>query len=162
MQTRTALPTGLTTEKSEIPQVMPQQPVPDAGELRIRAWLVERVVTGGANVSADGDWLDRLWECPDLAPAPTVRRERTVGPACASVNPQLFLPQATPLSSPPSDAEREALAMCAGCPVQSACLSRDLARGSTPSGVRGGLRESERHALYVALFGRLAQDGVTR
>ncbi|MFI1452126.1 WhiB family transcriptional regulator [Streptomyces virginiae] len=111
------------------------------------------------------DWLDRLWEYEDLAPAPAVRRERSEGPACTAADPELFFPEPwelTPVEREASPAEREALAVCAGCPVQSWCLARDLEQCSAPSkvlGVRGGLRQSERRALHVRLFGRRPRNG---
>ncbi|MGW2585413.1 WhiB family transcriptional regulator [Streptomyces virginiae] len=111
------------------------------------------------------DWLDRLWAYEDLAPAPAVRRERAGWPACTSVDPELFFPEPwelNPVDREASPAEREALAVCAGCPVQSWCLARDLEQSSTPSkiiGVRGGLRQSERRALHVRLFGRRPRNG---
>ncbi|GAA0699594.1 hypothetical protein GCM10010260_84230 [Streptomyces filipinensis] len=114
------------------------------------------------------DWLDRLWEHADLAPAPAVRREPSGGPACTAVDPELFFPEPwelTPVEREASAAEREALAVCARCPVQSWCLARDLEQSSTPSkilGVRGGLRQSERRALYVRLFGRRPQNGASK
>ncbi|MFJ6941175.1 WhiB family transcriptional regulator [Streptomyces sp. NPDC101132] len=114
------------------------------------------------------DWLDRLWQYEDLAPAPAVRRERVDGPACASVDPELFFPkrwELTPVEREASAAEREALAVCAGCPVQAWCLGRDLEQSSTPSrilGVRGGLRQSERRALHVRLFGKRPKNGASK
>ncbi|MDA5283675.1 WhiB family transcriptional regulator [Streptomyces sp. Isolate_45] len=105
------------------------------------------------------DWLDRLWEYEDLAPVLAVRRERSGGPACVNTDPELFFPQpweVTPVERKASPAEREALAVCAGCPcpVQSWCLAQDLDQSSTASviiGVRGGLRQSERRALHRLL-----------
>lgn len=106
------------------------------------------------------DWLDRLWEYEDLAPAPVAGRERSGGPACVGVDPETFFPppwELTPVEREASPAEREALAVCAGCPVQSWCLARDLEQCSVPSrvrGVRGGMRQSERRALHRLLTGR--------
>ncbi|GLV88024.1 hypothetical protein Slala03_77130 [Streptomyces lavendulae subsp. lavendulae] len=116
------------------------------------------------------DWLDRLWEYEDLAPAPAVRRERSGGPACAAVAPGVFFPkpwELTPVGREASKAERAALAVCAGCPVQSWCLAQDLEQCSTTSkviGVRGGLRQSERQALHrlLARRGLLAGLGADR
>ncbi|MFD4919207.1 WhiB family transcriptional regulator [Streptomyces virginiae] len=114
------------------------------------------------------DWLDRLWEYEDLAPVPAVRRERAGRPACTSVDPELFFPEPwelTPVDREASPAEREALAVCAGCSVQSWCLARDLEQSSAPSkilGVRGGMRQSERRALHVKLFGKRPQNGASK
>ncbi|WP_420082988.1 WhiB family transcriptional regulator (plasmid) [Streptomyces sp. JL4002] len=100
-----------------------------------------------------------------MAPAPAVRRERAGGPACRNSDPELFFPEPwelTPVEREASPAEREALAVCTGCPVQSWCLTRDLEQSSASSkiiGLRGGLRQSERRALYTRLFGRRPQNG---
>ncbi|MFF9011008.1 WhiB family transcriptional regulator [Streptomyces goshikiensis] len=86
-----------------------------------------------------------------------MRRELSVGPACTAGDPELFFPEpweVTPVTREASPAEREALAVCAGCPVQSWCLARELEECSTTSkvlGVRGGLRQSERRALHQRL-----------
>ncbi|GAA3261184.1 WhiB family transcriptional regulator [Streptomyces lavendulae] len=120
---------------------------------------------GRGVVPLSADWLDRLWEYEDLAPAPAVRRERAGGPACTAEDPKLFFPEPwelTQVELEASAAERKALEVCAGCPVQSWCLARDLEQSSTPTkilGVRGGLRQSERRALYVRLFGQRPRNG---
>jgi hypothetical protein len=111
------------------------------------------------------DWLDRLWEYEDLAPAPAVRRERSGVAACVGVDPAVFFPEpweVTPARAEASAAEREALAVCAGCPVQSWCLARDLEQSPTAYqvvGVRGGLRQSERRVLHRRLAGLRAGRG---
>ncbi|MEU3634086.1 WhiB family transcriptional regulator [Streptomyces fradiae] len=87
------------------------------------------------------------------------------GPACVGSDPEIFFPppwEVTPVEAPPSNGEREALAVCAGCPVRSWCLEDDLASASTASrvlGVRGGLRQSERRAMHRARYGRRPRYG---
>ncbi|MFG2631065.1 WhiB family transcriptional regulator [Streptomyces sp. NPDC048473] len=88
---------------------------------------------------------------------------REAGPvgdmACRGVDPDLFFPEASPVSGPPSVEEREALKVCAGCPVRDWCLAREMAECTTPAriiGVRGGLRQADRRALYVQTHGRRA------
>ncbi|MFZ3500678.1 WhiB family transcriptional regulator [Streptomyces sp. 5.8] len=75
---------------------------------------------------------------------------------CSTVDPEAFFPEihASGLSQPPNHAERIALAMCEGCPLMASCLVGEM--GEVPSvfqinGVRAGLRQSERRALYLAL-----------
>ncbi|MFE9853477.1 WhiB family transcriptional regulator [Streptomyces sp. NPDC005576] len=85
-------------------------------------------------------------------------------PACQGVDPELFFPEASELRNGLSAAELAALAVCAGCPVVAWCLSRDLAECTVASrvrGVRGGLRQAERRALHVELFGRRPKNGAT-
>ncbi|MEV7835371.1 WhiB family transcriptional regulator [Streptomyces subrutilus] len=110
-----------------------------------------------------GDWLDRLWAHEDLAPAPVAPRERKAGAACAGLDPEMFFPEASPMAAAPLREEREALAVCADCPVQSWCLAQEMNECSTASrviGVRGGMRQVERRALHVRLFGKRARNGV--
>lgn len=115
-----------------------------------------------------GDWLDRLWEYEDLAPAPAVRRERARNAACIGADPRIFYPQpweTTAGAAVPSEAERKALGFCDGCPVLAWCLSQDLTESSVPSkilGVRGGMRQSDRRALHVRLFGKRAKKGAAQ
>ncbi|MFF5707408.1 WhiB family transcriptional regulator [Streptomyces sp. NPDC012794] len=87
----------------------------------------------------------------NLSPAP----EGAVT-VCATTDPEAFFPEAAAsgLSQPPNRAERIALAMCDGCPLIAACLVQELRE--VPSvfqirGIRAGLRQSERRALYLAL-----------
>lgn len=111
------------------------------------------------------DWLDRLWAHEDLAPAPAVRRERSGVAACKGVSPKVFYPEPweqTEGAVVPSEAERTALEYCGRCPVRDWCLERDLIDFSTPSkivGVRGGLRQGDRRALHVRLFGKRVRNG---
>lgn len=119
-------------------------------------------------VARPADWLDRLWAHEDLAPAPAVRRERSGGAACVGVDPRLFYPkpwETTTGTAVPSEAERKALTFCGRCPVRDWCLERDLIDSSIPSkviGVRGGLRQADRRALYLKVFGRRPRNGVQR
>lgn len=119
----------------------------------------------GWTAARPADWLDRLWEDEDLAPAPAVRWERAGGPACTGVSPKVFYPKAceqTQGTAVPSAAERTALEFCGRCPVRDWCLERDLLDSSTPSkaiGVRGGLRQGDRWALHVRLFGKRPRNG---
>lgn len=79
--------------------------------------------------------------------------------ACEGLAPGIFFPEASDPSHRPSPAEREALAVCAGCPVRAWCLARDLEECTTPTriiGVRGGLRQADRRALYIQKYGRRA------
>ncbi|MER5871946.1 WhiB family transcriptional regulator [Streptomyces sp. NPDC002044] len=109
--------------------------------------------------------MDQLWECKDLAPASVVRQERSDVAACVGADPRLFFPkpqETTSGAAVPSESEREALTFCEECPVLAWCLASDLKQSSTPSkiiGVRGGMRQSDRRALYVRLFGRRPRNG---
>ncbi|MGC5401878.1 WhiB family transcriptional regulator [Streptomyces sp. DT20] len=87
----------------------------------------------------------------------------SVGPAeataCEGLDPKLFFSAPSNPSHGPSPAEREALAVCARCPVREWCLARDLEECTTPVriiGVRGGLRQADRRALYIRTHGRRA------
>ena len=53
------------------------------------------------------------------------------GPACAGADPDLFFPLPWQSADP-------AKAICAGCPVQAACLARARARGER-DGIWGGV-----------------------
>lgn len=86
-------------------------------------------------------------------------------PACEGLDPELFFPEASDASVGPSSAERAALAVCAGCPVRDWCLDRELEECTVASriqGVRGGLRQADRRALHVEVFGRRARNGAPR
>ncbi|MEU9568210.1 WhiB family transcriptional regulator [Streptomyces sp. NPDC048161] len=77
-------------------------------------------------------------------------------PACKGMDPELFFPAASYATAGPSPQEREALAVCAGCPVREWCLDRDLEECSVASrivGVRGGMRQADRRALHGRLYG---------
>ncbi|MGH8918018.1 MAG: WhiB family transcriptional regulator, partial [Actinomycetes bacterium] len=90
---------------------------------------------------------------------------RLGGAACVGVDPKVFEPkpwETTSGDAGPSKAERTALEICRQCPVLAWCLSEDLTASSTPSklvGVRGGMRQADRRALHVRLFGKPAQTG---
>ena len=122
----------------------------------------------GWSAARPADWLDRLWAEPDLAPAPGVRQERDGTAACVGEDPRVFFPQPWEMTTGeavPSEAERKALAICGRCPVLAWCLERDLSDSSTPSkllGVRAGLRQGDRRALYIRVFGRRSKDGVAK
>ena len=60
------------------------------------------------------------------------------GAACTTADPDLFFPE-------PGDtfSERRAKAICASCPVRTACLTGAIDR-SEPVGIFGGLTEEER------------------
>ncbi|MGP3691107.1 WhiB family transcriptional regulator [Streptomyces sp. IBSNAI002] len=122
----------------------------------------------GWTAARPADWLDRLWEHEDLAPAPSVRQERNGTAACLGKDPRLFFPSpqdTTSGTAEPSEAERKALALCSQCPVLAWCLEQDLNGSSTPSkivGVRAGMRQGDRRALYVRVFGKRPQNGVRR
>ncbi|WP_443051890.1 WhiB family transcriptional regulator [Streptomyces sp. NBC_00304] len=79
--------------------------------------------------------------------------------ACEGLDPAIFFPEASDPSHRPSPGERAALAVCAVCPVRAWCLARDLEECTTPTriiGVRGGLRQADRRALYIRAYGRRA------
>lgn len=76
--------------------------------------------------------------------------------ACTGMDPNVFYPHPSELGNGPSPAEREALEVCAGCPVRDWCLERDLTECPTTYqvvGVRGGMRQADRRALHVQRFG---------
>ncbi|MDX3064005.1 WhiB family transcriptional regulator [Streptomyces sp. ND04-05B] len=91
--------------------------------------------------------------------------QAAAGPACKGLDPEQFFPkpwQLTPVTAPPSTVERQALRVCVQCPVREECLDRDLEECTAPSqvvGVRGGLRQSDRRALYVKRYGHRARNG---
>ncbi|MFE2857809.1 WhiB family transcriptional regulator [Streptomyces lavendulae] len=103
-----------------------------------------------------------------MAPAPAVRRERDGVAACVGEDPRVFFPQPWEMTigeAEPSEAERKALKICGRCPVLAWCLERDLTDSSTPSkilGVRAGLRQGDRRALYTRVFGRRPRNGAQR
>jgi hypothetical protein len=79
-----------------------------------------------------------------------------VVPVCATADPEAFFPEAAAsgLAQPPNRHELLALTMCEGCPLIESCLVREMRE--VPSvfqirGIRAGLRQSERRALYLAL-----------
>lgn len=68
------------------------------------------------------------------------------GAACRSEDPELFFPVSE--VGPGMRQVIEAKAVCAGCPVRSACLAFALERDL--EGVWGGTTEDERRALRAA------------
>ncbi|WP_371480556.1 WhiB family transcriptional regulator [Kitasatospora sp. NBC_00315] len=60
------------------------------------------------------------------------------GAACTTADPDLFFPE-----DGDTFAERRAKAICAACPVRTACLTGAIDRGE-PVGIFGGLTETER------------------
>ncbi|WP_399554304.1 WhiB family transcriptional regulator [Streptomyces anulatus] len=71
-------------------------------------------------------------------------------PACTGMDPDIFQPYPSEPGIRPTEQEREALAVCAGCPV------RDLTECPTTYqvvGVRGGMRQADRRALHVQRYG---------
>ncbi|MGW4221719.1 WhiB family transcriptional regulator [Streptomyces bacillaris] len=77
-------------------------------------------------------------------------------PACAGIDPDTFFPYPSEPGNGPTAAEREALDICAGCPVREWCLERDLAECPTTYqvvGVRGGMRQADRRTLHVERYG---------
>ncbi|WP_185909608.1 WhiB family transcriptional regulator [Streptomyces sp. WAC01280] len=86
----------------------------------------------------------------------TLRADNIVGsPACAAVDPEEFHPDApSGLSTPPFKAERRAMAYCQGCPLVDLCLLQELREAPSVAhvlGVRAGLRQADRQALYLAV-----------
>ncbi|MFD5552038.1 WhiB family transcriptional regulator [Streptomyces goshikiensis] len=74
---------------------------------------------------------------------------------CATTDPEVFHPEhQSGVRVAPYKAEKLALAVCEDCPLMTACLVSDM-RGAASvfnvRGVRAGLRQSERRALYLAL-----------
>lgn len=78
-----------------------------------------------------------------------------ITPDCATTDPEVFHPEhSSGLAVAPYRAEREALAICARCPLTDLCLVQDMREAPTVfqvQGVRAGLRQAERRALYVEL-----------
>jgi hypothetical protein len=78
----------------------------------------------------------------------------TSSPACQGMDTDLFFPdKASAADSAPNEAERKALRVCAPCQLKRWCLTQELAEVSVADrirGVRGGLRQVERRALYRA------------
>lgn len=82
--------------------------------------------------------------------------------ACTGIDPDVFYPYPSEPGNAPTPTEREALAVCEGCPVRDWCLERDLEECSTTYqvvGVRGGMRQADRRALHVERFGVRAPNG---
>ena len=67
------------------------------------------------------------------------------GPACHG-NPEPFYDDHRILSGPHIKAEREAKALCAGCPIRDDCLARAI-KHDEQHGIWGGLTPDERNRL---------------
>ncbi len=77
---------------------------------------------------------------------------------CAQVDPEIFYPVNL---TPGAPAVHVAKRVCAGCPVQTACLL-DAMAGEDPArrwGVIGGTTPDERHALFLAQRPTVALPG---
>lgn len=108
-------------------EALPPMDRPDTAELVVRYRLINRVaLLAAADAAAN----------------------------CAGRDPEMFSMQASPMRDQPNRAERRALAVCAGCPMQALCLVQDMREHGTPfemRGVRAGLRQVERRALRLEL-----------
>ncbi|GGR18213.1 WhiB family transcriptional regulator [Streptomyces roseolus] len=69
---------------------------------------------------------------------------RRADAACQEVDPDLFFPVGT--GSPALAQAEEAKRVCRRCPVREPCLRSALAQPHPPSGVWGGLTETERQS----------------
>ena len=80
-----------------------------------------------------------------LAREQNVRRK----PACWGVEPEVFFGPADSLAGKPLYAwERRALAVCAGCPMEAACLAEALAYPADEQyGVVGGMTAGQRQTM---------------
>lgn len=79
-------------------------------------------------------------------------------PACWGVEPEVFFgPADSPAGKPLYAWERRALAVCAGCPMETACLAEALAYSADEQyGVVGGMTAGQRQeAMHVSSHGRL-------
>lgn len=77
-------------------------------------------------------------------------------PACAGMDPDIFHSYPSEPGNGATASEREALEVCARCPVRDWCLERDLTECPTTYqvvGVRGGMRQADRRALHVQRYG---------
>lgn len=74
--------------------------------------------------------------------------------ACRDVSPELFFPahESKP-NLPPTPGERDALAVCADCPVAASCRRWALNAGRSDWGVLGGLTAAQRKAALRARNG---------
>lgn len=72
-------------------------------------------------------------------------------PACAGRDPELFYPVKDTDGTRPNREERRALAVCAACPVQPACLDSALEfPAAEQHGVIGGMTAAQRRAALAA------------
>ncbi|MEU6221862.1 WhiB family transcriptional regulator [Streptomyces sp. NPDC047022] len=75
-------------------------------------------------------------------------------PVCSTDPNTFFEGQASGLTQSPNRHERSALLLCSRCPLAARCLVTDMREAPSVFqviGVRAGLRQSERRALYLAL-----------
>lgn len=85
----------------------------------------------------------------------TLRHSVDVVLVCATTDPEAWHPEhASGLTRAPYTAETRAMGLCGGCPVSDFCLVQELREvGSVEDirGVRAGVREVDRQALYLTL-----------
>ncbi|MEU8765000.1 WhiB family transcriptional regulator [Streptomyces sp. NPDC048659] len=76
-------------------------------------------------------------------------------PVCATTDPEAWHPEhPSGLSTPPYKAEKQAMALCQDCPLIDFCLIQELREVTAVEhvhGVRGGVRQAERQALYLTV-----------
>jgi hypothetical protein len=107
------------------------------------------VTTTIAPLSADHTLVDRFREAlRGLRWVPS-----DVTPVCATTDPEVFHPtRPSPASRSAFKDERRAMSLCAGCLMAPLCLVRDLREAPDVEdvrGVRAGIREADRRALYL-------------
>lgn len=76
-------------------------------------------------------------------------------PVCATADPEVWHPEyPSGLGTAPYTAETRAMALCEDCPLIDFCLVQELREVSSVEdvrGVRGGVRQADRQALYLTL-----------
>lgn len=84
-------------------------------------------------------------------------------PACWGVDPELFFgPGDSAEDQPVFSWERQALRVCAGCPIQAQCLAEALEfPPDEQHGVIGGMTAAQRRALLRASRQRTARSSMT-
>lgn len=74
---------------------------------------------------------------------------------CRTTDPELFFPDdCASLGVRPFRKERQAIKLCDGCPLIAACLVQEMREAPSVfqvTGVRAGLAQAERRALYLFL-----------
>ena len=107
------------------------------------------------NQHTDRPGLDELLVRYRLARRSLRAIDSDIIPTCQTIDPDAFYPDdCSGLNVAPFRKERQAIALCDGCPLIAACLVQEMRE--TPSifqvrGVRAGLAQAERRALYLAL-----------